>query len=206
MSSIKDLGDNELTIILMIGLLLSSIFIILGILVDRYKFYNLIAGYNSAPETIKKQYDIKGLANHVGNGLITLGVLLIISTILFYSGLFAWFKVIIFVFFFIVFIMLIGSLKFMPARQNLAAHSPADAKHPFLHWILPTKIYKAIEKGTRQWLQVCNQCGHKQDFWEAGGVRHKGYGEPTKLQMCENCKKLRWHKIRKKTTFEADQL
>jgi len=69
MTSIKDLGDDELKTILIAGFLLSTIFIILGVLVVRYKYYNLIAGYNSAPEHIKKQYDIEGLAKHIGNGL-----------------------------------------------------------------------------------------------------------------------------------------
>jgi len=206
MTSINGLGNSELKIILIAGLLLSTIFIILGILIYRYKYYNLIAGYNSAPEHKKKQHDIEGLAKHIGNGLITLGVLLILGTILLYFSLLTLFKVTFFIFLFIVFIMLIGSFKFMPYRQNLAKKSPSDARHHFLYCILPTKIYKALEKGTRQWLQECRHCGHKQDFWEAGGVRHKGYGEPTKLQMCVNCKKIRCHKIRKKTNFEADQL
>ena len=68
MPSINDLGDYELKIILIAGLLLSTIFIILGILIVRYKYYNLIVGYNLAPEHIKKQYDIEGLAKHIGNG------------------------------------------------------------------------------------------------------------------------------------------
>jgi len=76
MTSIVDLTQSERTIILMTGMLLSTIFIILGILIHRYKYYNLIAGYNSAPEHIKKQYDIEGLTKHIGNGLITPGVLL----------------------------------------------------------------------------------------------------------------------------------
>jgi len=59
MPSINDLGDYELKIILIARLLLSTIFIILGILIHRYKYYNLIAGYNSAAEHIKKQYDIE---------------------------------------------------------------------------------------------------------------------------------------------------
>jgi len=206
MPSINDLGFSELKIILIAGLLLSTIFIILGIFIYRYKYYNLIAGYNQASEYKKKQYDIEGLAKHIGNGLITLGVLLIISTLLLYSGLLTLFKVTFFIFLFIVFIMLLGSIKFMPYRQNLAKKSPSDARHHFLHRMLPEKVFKALEKGTRQWLLECRHCGYKQDYWEAGNVRYKAYGEPTKLQWCENCKKFRLHKIRKKTNLEADQL
>jgi len=206
MTSIVDLTQSERTIILMTGMLLATIFIILGILIHRYKYYNLIAGYNSAPEHIKNQYDIEGLAKHIGNGLITLGVLLIISTVLLYSGLLTLFKVTFFIFLFIVFIILLGSIKFMTYRQNLAKKSPSDARHHFLHRLLPTRIFRALEKGTRQWLQECRHCGYKQDYWEAGNVRYKAYGEPTELQLCENCKKFRLHKIRKKTNFEADRL
>ena len=203
MPSINALRDQELKIILIAGLLLSTISIILGILIYRYKYYNLIAGYNSAPEHIKKQYDIKGLAKHIENGLITLGVLLILGTILLYFSLLTLFKVTFFIFLFIVFIMLLGSVKFMPYRQNLAKKSPSDARHHFLHRMLPTKVYRALEKGARQWLQECRHCGYKQDYWEAGNVRYKVYGEPTQLQWCE---KFSLHKVRKKTNFEADRL
>ncbi len=99
--------------------------------------------------------------------------------------------------------MLLGSIKFMPYRQNLAKKSPSDARHHFLYRLLPTRIFRALEKGTRQWLQECRHCGYKQDYWEAGNVRYKAYGEPTQLQWCE---KFRLHKVRKKTNFEADQL
>jgi len=167
MPSINDLGDYELKIILIAGLLLSTIFIILGILIYRYKYYNLIAGYNSAPEHIKKQYDIKGLAKHIANGLITLGVLLILGTILLYFSLLTLFKVTFFIFLFIVFIMLLGSIKFMPYRQNLVKKSTSDARHHFLHRLLPIRIFRALEKGTRQWLQECRHCGYKQDYWKA---------------------------------------
>jgi len=144
-----DLTQSERTIILMTGMLLSSIFIILGILIVRYKYYNLIAGYNSAPEHIKKQYNIEGLAKHIGNGLITLGVLLIMSTVLLCFSFLTLFKVTFFIFLFIVFIMLLGSIKFMPYRQNLTKKSPSDARHHFLHRLLPTRIFRALEKGDK---------------------------------------------------------
>ncbi len=203
MPSINDLGDYELKIILIAGLLLSTIFIILEILIAWYKYYNLIVGYNLAPEHIKKQYDIEGLAKHIGNGLITLGVLLILGTILLYFSLLTLFKVAFFIFLFIVFIMLLGSVKFMPYRQNLVKKSPSDARHHFLHRMLPTKVYRALEKGTRQWLQECRNCGYKQDYWEAGNVRYKAYGEPTQLQWCE---KFSLHKVRKKLTSKQTGL
>ena len=84
-------------------------------------------------------------------------------------------------------------------RRALAAKAPSDARHSFLLWLLPEKAFRAIERGTRQWAQVCSTCGHVQDFWDAGGVRYKACGEPGKLMFCENCQKLHMHKIRMKT-------
>jgi len=206
MTSIFYILESERNLILMTGLFLSAIFIIVGILIVRYKYYNLIAGYNLSPDHLKKQYDILGLSKHIGNGLITLGVLLILSTIFLYFSLITLFTVTFSIFLFIVFIILLGSIKFMPYRQNLAKKSPSDARHHIMHRLLPTRIFRALEKGTRQWLQECRHCGYKQDYWEAGNVRYKAIGEPTELQFCENCKKFRLHKIRKKTVLEADQL
>ena len=191
---------------LITGIFISIGLAVIGILINHYKCYGLIAGYNRATEEIKTQYDIQGLAEHISNGLVTLGVLLIFSVVSHYFGFISWFKLFFGLFIFIALVIIIGTRKFMPARRNLMKSSPVDAKHPFLYWLLPTSTYKAIEKGTRQWLQVCKKCGHKQDFWEAGGVRGGGIGEPVKLQLCENCQKLRMHKIRRKTESESFEL
>ena len=75
--SINQLNVPLLTLVF--GGSLSLIFFVLGILIYKYKWYGLIAGYNLSPDHIKKQYDIEGLAKHVGQGLMTLAVLLIIS-------------------------------------------------------------------------------------------------------------------------------
>jgi len=194
-----DPAQSNRLIILCAGIVIAAVLVLLGVMVDRRRRYHLIAGYNRAPEEVKKLYDIEGLAKHIGGGLITLGVLLAAAAIVLYCGLQKWFAGAMGLFLFVVFIMLVGARKFMPARQLLAARSPADAGHPFLRWILSEKAYKAVEKGTRQWYQECRTCGHRQDFWEAGGVRYKAAGKPTKLQLCEKCQKVRWHKIRKKT-------
>ncbi len=193
--------DNPL-LIPIFGGSLSFIFLILGILIHKYKWYGLIAGYNHSPDHIKKQYDIESLAKHVGQGLITLAVLLIISTVLFYFEWYRSFNVTMFVFVFIAIIIPLGALKFMPEQQRLIKEGSADAKHPLLRRILSTSVYRSLETKTRLWVQVCGECGHKQDYWEAGGVRGGGVGEPTKLQYCERCTKLHMHKIRKKTVQE----
>ncbi len=198
--SIDQLNDPLLTLIF--GGSLSLIFFVLGILIHKYKWYGLIAGYNHSPGHIKKQYDIEGLAKHVGQGLMTLAVLLIISTALFHFEWYRSFNASMCVFVFIAIIIPLGAPKYMPEQQRLVKEGSADAKHPFLRRILSTSAYKSLEKKTRFWIQVCGKCGHKQDFWEAGGVRGNGVGEPTKLQYCEHCTKLHMHKIRKKTTQE----
>ncbi|NIP38752.1 MAG: DUF3784 domain-containing protein [Candidatus Dadabacteria bacterium] len=206
MTSLIEIAQNDRNLIIIAGFALSSIFIILGILIGRRKYYNLIAGYNLEPKHIKEQYDIEGLAKHIGDGLITLGVLLIICAIFLYFNFLKLLIAAIFIFLFIVLIILLGSRKFMPYTQNLMKESPSDARHHFLHWLLPERIFRALEKGSRKWLQECRHCGYKQDYWEAGNVRYKAIGEPTQLQYCENCKKFRMHKIRKKTILEADRI
>jgi len=189
---------------LIFGLSLSFVFFALGLLIYVYKFYNLIAGYNRSSEEEKKQYDIEELAKHVGQGLITLSVLLTLSTIFFFLELYLWFNIFIGLFIFIAFIIPIGALKFMPEQQRLIKEGSADAKHPFFRRVLPEKVYRSLERKTRLWLQVCSKCGHRTDFWEAGGVRGGGIGEPSTLQYCEKCKKFHMHKIRKKTFEELD--
>ncbi len=198
--SIEQLNDPLLALIF--GGSLSLIFFVLGILIYKYKWYGLIAGYNLSPDHIKKQYDIEGLAKHVGQGLMTLAVLLIISTALFHFEWYRSFNVSMCVFVFIAIIIPLGTPKFMPEQQRLIKEGSADAKHPLLRRILSTGAYKSLEKKTRLWIQVCSKCGHKQDYWEAGGVRGGGVGEPIKLQYCERCTKPHMHKIRKKTAQE----
>jgi len=187
---------------ILFGTGLSFIFFILGILIYRYKHYYLIAGYNRAPEHVKKEYDIEGLAKHTGQGLMTLAVLLLICTAFAHFELYGWFTASMIIFIVIALIIPLGAPRFMPTQQRLIKAGSADAKHPILRNALSARAYQSLEKKTRQWIQVCNKCGHKQDFWEAGGVRGGGIGEPIKLQYCVSCDKLHMHKIRRKTAHE----
>ena len=79
------------------------------------------------------------------------------------------------------------------------------AEHKFLRSILPARAFAAVEAGTRQWLIEC-PCGHKRDFWDAGGVRYKAVGEPRQWLACPACNQAKWHKVRKKTAAERQQL
>jgi hypothetical protein len=70
-----------------------------------------------------------------------------------------------------------------------------------LRFILPSKVFAAIEAGTRQWLAEC-PCGHKRDYFEAGGIRYKACGNPRVLLECPNCRKATMHLVQKKTEEE----
>ena len=75
------------------------------------------------------------------------------------------------------------------------------AEHWFLKKLLPEHWFEAVKSGTKQWLMEC-PCGFKRDFWDAGGVRYKAFGEPRQYLSCPQCKQGKWHKIRKKTETE----
>ena len=79
------------------------------------------------------------------------------------------------------------------------------SEHKFLKFILPKFMFEAVKTGTRKWLAEC-PCGHKRDLWDIGGVRHGGLGEPRQYRACPKCGKGTWHKIRKKTEIEKQQI
>jgi hypothetical protein len=80
-----------------------------------------------------------------------------------------------------------------------------SAEHRFLKFILPARAFAAVREGTKQWLAEC-PCGHRRDWWDAGGVRYKAAGEPRKLSRCPVCGKATLHKIRKKTPAEREEI
>jgi hypothetical protein len=79
------------------------------------------------------------------------------------------------------------------------------AEHRFLRFILPAKAFAAVKAGTKSWLVEC-QCGHKHDYWDAGGVRYKAAGEPRRLCYCPACRKGTIQKVRKKTEVEKEEI
>ena len=62
--------------VLIMGLGLALFFLVLGVLIRFYEAYGLISGYNTAPPEEQARYDIKGLGDHLGNGLLNLAVLI----------------------------------------------------------------------------------------------------------------------------------
>ena len=67
---------------LFVETLIGFIFIICGLLVKN--FPNLIAGYNNMPAEEKKNIDIKKFSTFLHNGLLIIGALLIIASVVFY--------------------------------------------------------------------------------------------------------------------------
>jgi len=201
--SFDQLDRGAQLLLLGVGLSIVVVFLVLGRLIKRHRRYELIAGYNTSPRHVQEQYDIEGLASHIGDGLVTLSVLLFIGLAFLYFDLHRWFYGFMGLFLFVVLIMVIGTSKFMPERQELQKRSPSDAKHYHLYRMLPRNIYRALEKGTRQWAQVCHSCSHVQDYWEAGGVRYKAAGKKSQLGFCEKCGKMRMQKLRRKKDLRS---
>lgn len=174
---------------------------ILGILLRYYKCYGLVGGYNTASPEEKKRYDIDGLPQHLGNGLMTIGVMVLLATVSLALGSVTGCVIFMLLLTAVSFIMIIGGQKFLPARHHTASGKPQPAQHRFLKCLLPVSAFAAIERGTRLWGIEC-PCGHLQDYREAGGVRYKAAGKPGQYRVCPQCGKAGWLKIRKKTAAE----
>lgn len=184
--------------ILTSGVILSFVFFILGILIYKFKCYFLIPGYSRASESQKKDYVIEGLAQHIRIGLIALSVLLMIAIILFIKELQGGFIAVMGVFLFIAAVIPLGAPHYMPEQQRLMKSGSMSSELPVLFRILPEKFFRHLELKTHSWIQVCQQCGHEQDFWEAESFRGGKLVEPIKYMHCRSCKEQRLHKIRKK--------
>ena len=190
--------------VLIMGLGLALFFLVLGVQIRFYEAYGLISGYNTAPPEEQARYDIKGLGDHLGNGLLNLAVLIAGATVAVVLDSSTWAMVLMGLVVAVSFIMVVGGQKFLPRNQGPdAANRPAQ--HSFLKGLVPERAFLAMKAGTREWLLEC-PCGHKRDYWDAGGVRHKGFGEPRKLWACPVCERVRWHKIRRKKPGELEAL
>ncbi len=184
-----------LSLSLIFVLCISALLIFFGVLISVYDRFEYISAYEKADLEERKKFDIRGLADHVGNGLITLGILMIIALLFVYLRHLTWAMVFASLSVFIGLIIIIGAPKFM---------NP-EIKHPFLYRLLSKEMYESLKRKTEAWLMVCNTCGEKSDYWNHGGIRH-GVGEPTQLQYCEKCKKFRMHKVRKKSEAEKSEV
>ncbi|MBW2395307.1 MAG: DUF3784 domain-containing protein [Deltaproteobacteria bacterium] len=186
--------------ILLGGFAFSLLWVVLGVRIRYFKSYGLLAGYNTAPAEEQARYDVEGLGNHVGNGLITMGVLFALATGAVGLGSMTWTWVFFGLFLGVVFLIVVGGRKFLPENQHPPGEQP-PSEHSFLRRIVPERAFRAIEIGTRHWLIECS-CGHIRDYWDAGGVRFKAVGEPRQWTHCPACGEAHWQKVRKKRPGE----
>lgn len=173
---------------------------ILGVLGAKLRYdqaYGLIAGYNTASREEQQKYDIEGLAQHLGNGLMTMAVLIVLASLAVAMERVDWCLGIMGVFVFVAFIIVVGGRKFLP-------NAPKPGEHRVLQAMLSDNTFDSIKSGTKQWLIEC-RCGHKRDYWEVGGVRN-GVGQGRELSACPACQKLTWQKVRKKTLEERQDV
>jgi hypothetical protein len=56
----------------------------------------------------------------------------------------------------------------------------------FFTAILPQRWAEAMEAESRAWILTC-PCGEETSIWQAGGIRFKATGNPTRLHRCPNC-------------------
>ncbi len=161
----------------------------------RYgRAYGLVAGYNTASEEEKKEYDIEGLADHLGSGLMTMAVLLLAGTVTTVLGSMVWSLICIGLFVLVAFLVVVGGRKFLPNAAKLG-------EHRLLKAIVSERTFEKLRAGTKEWLLEC-PCGYKSDLWEEGGVRGGGLGEPRQWMRCRGCERARWLKVRRKTELE----
>lgn len=65
-------------------IIIAFLFIILGILIKYGKMYFLIAGYNTMSKEEKEKYDIEGIATVFRNGMIGIGLIVIVGYVIAY--------------------------------------------------------------------------------------------------------------------------
>ncbi len=193
---------SESGIIMAAGVVIALPLLVLGRRIRYGRDYRLVAGYNRASAEEKSKYDIEGLADHLGNGLISLGVLCILMPGAWLLGWQTFARILLGIFLLFSFITVVGGQKFLPHRQHPAPGTPRSGSQRLLQRTLPARAFAALEAATRQWVAEC-KCGAIQDFWETGGIRYKAVGEPRMLMSCPSCQKLSMQKIRKRRPGET---
>jgi hypothetical protein len=62
--------------------------------------------------------------------------------------------------------------------------------------LLPRRWSAAMETESRAWIMIC-PCGHETSVWDAGGIRYKAAGNPTRRHRCPHCGPT-WHRLEKR--------
>ncbi len=65
----------------------------------------------------------------------------------------------------------------------------------FFKRVLPAAWAESMEAESRTWIMRCQVCGHEQSVWEAGGIRWKAKGNPTRRVACPQCGRVTGHKV-----------
>lgn len=68
--------------------------------------------------------------------------------------------------------------------------------------ILPRSWAESMEAESRAW-KMCCPCGHAMSVWDAGGIRWKAAGKPTRLLRCSHCGQVTWHQITKEPPVQS---
>lgn len=55
--------------------------------------------------------------------------------------------------------------------------------------VLPGKMAEDMEAESRSWMMRCPTCGKEKSVWEAGGIRWKAAGNPSRFYFCRECGK-----------------
>lgn len=66
-------------------------------------------------------------------------------------------------------------------------HMPDDDNDPnIIQRVVGAVLGDGVEAESRRWVFTC-ECGEQWSIWDAGGIRHKAAGRPTKLSRCPAC-------------------
>ena len=97
---------------MLIMVLVSLLFVVLGILIKHFRWYWLISGYNTMPAEKKKNVDTHGLGNFIGSSMYVIAVILLLGGLLNHMGY--WWGMMGTLFFMMLFFIyiLVGAQKF----------------------------------------------------------------------------------------------
>jgi hypothetical protein len=56
-----------------------------------------------------------------------------------------------------------------------------------LRLIMSEERFARMEAESRDWYWTCSSCGHEFSVWDAGGIRYRARGNPTRLVRCPMC-------------------
>lgn len=82
-----------------------------------------------------------------------------------------------------------------PEKQVALRNEEMSTTQRLLRAIVPSSWFQQMEAESREWIMTCSQCGAQRSVWDAGGVRWKAKGEPTRRVRCTSCGQITAHKV-----------